>query len=154
MSSLSSGLACARLQLYKPPLAERTDPVVHLASSEHRKATRGAISSTSPTRDTAGVESMRGCMSLRNCSSLWYHWSVEYVLRMVSILLSRCDRPGPGLEGPACHAYLCNRARVHAVDRDSVRLPQLLGPDTDQGFVRCLGGCVYRLPGHTETGTR
>jgi hypothetical protein len=44
-----------------------------------------------------------------------------------------------------------DRARVHAVDGDIVGLSQLLGPYTGASLVGGFGGCVYSLPGYTET---
>lgn len=143
--------SCPRLtQLYSPPFAERTDPVVHRASSVQRKATRGAISSTSAILAAAGVDSMRGCISFRNCSSLSFHWSNR---RKKKQLAQNSNADAVKCE-PRVSLRLTssNRPGVDAVDSNVVRLPQLLGPDARQRLLGGLGGGVHGLPGDAEAG--
>ena len=44
-----------------------------------------------------------------------------------------------------------DRARVHRVHSDAVRLAKLLSPDASKSLVCGLGGGVYRLAGNTKT---
>lgn len=59
-----------RQNINRPPLPLTTLPVTHRLSSEHKKLTSGAMSRTSPTRASAGVLSIMGCMESMNSGVL------------------------------------------------------------------------------------